>query len=129
MKAVKKYDEGGDMPLNQKRLRAIQRKAEKAFESGDIEKARELSAKADKIAKRQKKWKDGIDRYVAEQDRRSALNAKERARSSRTFGSMDSLMDKMHREQLAWTSTGGNRPTAQTVNKPRPKASTTKKTK
>tara|TARA_R110002050_G_scaffold196374_2_gene331267 strand:+ start:31 stop:450 length:420 start_codon:yes stop_codon:yes gene_type:complete len=139
MKAVKKYWHGGradwkpdnwnSLAENKKRLLRIKHKAETAFDAGDTEEAKELAAKAAKIEKRQKKWKDGIDRYVAEQDRRSALNAKERARSSLTFGSMDSLMDRMHREQLAWTSTGGNRPTAQTVNKPRPKASTTKKTR
>ena len=125
MKAVKKYNEGGDMPLNQKRLRAIQRKAEKAFESGDIEKARELSAKADKIAKRQKKWKDGIERFDEQQKKAAAKNKKA------NYGSMDELLAQMRAEddRIAAASRGGDPSTAQTPTKqtPKPRASTTKK--
>jgi len=135
MKAVKKYRKGGkadwkpdnwdSLAENKKRLLRIKHKAEVAFDAGNTEEAKELAAKADKIEKRQKKWKDGIDRYVAEQDRRRAKINESSDWSKR----MDSIIDQMHREQQAWTSIGGNRPTAQTVNSPRPKQNTTKKSR
>ena len=109
--------------LNQKRLKAIQRKAEKAFESGDIEKAKELSAKADKIAKRQKKWKDGIERFDEQQKKAAAKNKKA------NYGSMDDLAAQIRAEQdrITSASRGGAPSTAQTPSKSKPSVSVTKK--
>lgn len=67
MKAVKKYDGGGDLPLNKIHLAKIKKKAVEAYKRGDEEKGDKLSNRAAKKEARQKKWKDRVDGYVAQQ--------------------------------------------------------------
>ena len=67
MKAVKKYEDGGDLPLNKLHLKKIRERAEKALKRGDKEKASKLTARADKKEARQKKWKGKVDGFVAKQ--------------------------------------------------------------
>lgn len=102
MKPIKKYNEGGksddwkpenwdSLPENKRRLLRIKHKAEVAFDSGDIEKAKKLAAKADKIDKRQAKWKKKIEDFGASQ----AAKAQKIAKSKNAFSSMDELMREM----------------------------------
>lgn len=142
MKAVKKYWHGGradwkpdnwdKLSENKKRLLRIKHKAETAFDAGDIEEAKELAAKAAKIDKRQKKWKDGIDRYVAQQQAVEERHRKDKEKRGGS-ASMDELMAQIRAEQdrIAAASRGGDPSTAQTPTKqtPKPRASTTKKTR
>ena len=105
MKPVKKYNEGGELPLNRKRVESIKRRAEKAFEAGDMETAKELAAKADKIEKRLNARSKRVDDFVAEQERRAAANAKARAR---TGSGMDQLIRELKAEQDRLFRASGN---------------------
>ena len=105
MKPIKKYDDGGELPLNRKRVESIKRRAEKAFEAGDMEAAKELAAKADKIEKRLNARSKRIDDFVAEQERRAAANAQARAR---TGSGMDQLFKDLRAEQDRQLRASGN---------------------
>ena len=105
MKPVKKYNEGGELPLNRKRVESIKRRAEKAFEAGDMEAAKELAAKADKIEKRLNARSKRIDDFAAEQERRAAENAKARARAG---SGMDQLFKDLKAEQDKQFRASGN---------------------
>tara|TARA_R100001510_G_C7441338_1_gene70430 strand:+ start:26 stop:418 length:393 start_codon:yes stop_codon:yes gene_type:complete len=105
MKPIKKYDEGGELPLNRKRVESIKRRAEKAFEAGDMETAKELAAKADKIEKRLKARSKRIDDFAAEQERRASANAQARAR---TGSGMDQLFKDLKAEQDKQFRASGN---------------------
>ena len=96
MKAVKKSDDWkpdnwNSLAENTKRLLRIKHKVEVAFDAGDTEEAKELPAKAAKIEKRQKKWKDGIDRYVAQQQAVEERHRKDKEKRGGS-ASMDELM-------------------------------------
>ena len=105
MKPVKKYNEGGELPLNRKRVESIKRRAEKAFEAGDMGTAKELAAKADKIEKRLNARSKRIDDFAAEQERRAAENAKARARAG---SGMDQLFKDLRAEQDRQLRASGN---------------------
>ena len=105
IRPIKKYDDGGELPLNRKRVESIKRRAEKAFEAGDMEAAKELAAKADKIGKRLDARSKRIDDFAAEQQRREAANAKARAR---TGSGMDQLFKELRAEQDRQLRASGN---------------------
>ena len=96
MRPIKKYDDGGDIPLNKKHLKLIRKKAKKAYMLGDKEKGDKLTARADKKEARQKKWYDRVERFIANQQ---AAEAKAEARKARNpFASMDAAMDEIERK-------------------------------
>jgi hypothetical protein len=105
MKPIKKYDEGGELPLNRKRVESIKRRAEKAFEAGDMEAAKKLAAKADKIEKRLDARSKRVADFVAEQQRREVEHAKARAG---TASGMDQLLKDLKAEQDRQLRASGN---------------------
>jgi len=105
MKPIKKYDEGGELPLNRKRVESIKRRAEKAFEAGDMEAAKKLAAKADKIEKRLDARSKRVADFVAEQQRREVEHAKARAG---TGSGMDQLLKDLKAEQDRLFRSSGN---------------------
>lgn len=126
MKPIRKYDKGGEtppddnapgfygykegdsLPVNRARVRNIRRKAEEAFDSGDMEEAKRLAAKADKIGRRLDKRKKGIEAFVKEQQRREAEHAKARARTPSS--GMDQLFKELKAEQDRLVRASGNVP-------------------
>ena len=102
MKAVKKYEDGGDLPLNKLHLKKIRKRAAEALKRGDKEKAAKLTARADKKEARQKKWKDRVDGFVAKQE---AVEAKHRRSGADT-----SSIDQMIRDLDRFVSEKQNRP-------------------
>jgi phage shock protein A len=105
MKPIKKYNEGGELPLNRKRVESIKRRAEKAFEAGDMEAAKRLAAKADKIEKRLDARSKRVADFVAEQQRREVEHAKAR---SKTGSGMDQLLKDLKAEQDRQLRASGN---------------------
>lgn len=113
MKPMKKYDNGGDIPLNKKHLKLIRKRAKKAYMLGDKEKGDKLTARADKKEARQKKWHDRVERFIANQQAAEAKHAAMKARNP--FGSMDAAMDEMERKLDAQ-----RREQISNINTPRP---------
>ena len=105
MNPIKKYNEGGELPLNRKRVESIKRRAEKAFEAGDMEAANSLAAKADKIEKRLDARSKRVADFTAEQQRREVANAKARAR---TGSGVDQLFRDLKAEQDRQLRASGN---------------------
>ena len=96
MKPMKKYDNGGDIPLNKKHLEFIRKRAKKAFDEGDTEKGNKLTRRADKKEARQKRMHDRVERFIAKQQAADAKHAAMKARNP--FGSMDAAMDEIERK-------------------------------
>ena len=130
-KNMEKHDYTKESYLGTARIRSLRKRSEKAFDSGEIEKAKKLAAKADKAAKFHDKIRDGIDRYVAQQQAVEEKHRKMRERSG--FGGIEAHMAQVRAEQdrIIAASRGGDPSTAQTpsMQTPKPKASTTKKSR
>ena len=97
MKPIRKYDNGGDIPLNKKHLEFIRKRAKKAFDEGDTEKGNKLTRRADKKEARQKRMHDRVERFIANQQAAEAKHAAMEARRG-GFRSMDAAMDEMERK-------------------------------
>lgn len=122
MKAVKKYEDGGDLPLNKIHLAKIKKKAEEAYKRGDKEKGDKLSNRASKKEARQKKWKDRVDGFVAKQQEVEKKHNKAGTDTS-SIDQMIRDLDKFVSEKQRQTpTTSGPRAKSQ------PKSKTTVKT-
>jgi hypothetical protein len=122
MKAVKKYEDGGDLPLNKIHLAKIKNKSEEAYKRGDKEKGDKLSDRASKKEARQKKWKDRVDGFVAQQQ--------EVEKKHNKAGTDTSSIDQMIRDLDKFVSEKQRqRPVATSPrDKSQPKSKTTVKT-
>lgn len=126
MKAVKKYDEGGDLPLNKIHLAKIKKKAKEAYDRGDKEKGDKLTDRAKKKEARQKKWKGKVDNFVAKQE---AVEKKHNRAGSDT-SSIDKMINDLDRfvseKQRQTTTPATTRKQATSKSKSATKARATK---
>jgi hypothetical protein len=127
MKAIKKYDEGGDLPLNKIHLAKIKKKAKEAYDRGDKEKGDKLTARAEKKEARQKKWKDRIDRFVAHQEE---MERKHERMNRGEMGSLEKMIEDLDRfvseKQRQTTTPATTRKQATSKSKSATKARATK---